>query len=185
MKRFCLWAAVWITVLGLCAGSAGAEAPRRLGDRKGDPSGTAPGVTVYYCTSKLAGVFPKVGPICHASVVFCPVGELPVVCQKGVWVSNPRCAWYGTQPFKCGFLKETKQRREVSFCPVATPAHIVLQRVKCYDRPWRFLWNNCMHGGTLGDLLVRSDDVHGSASGAASPPGAGGLASTAGQPPAG
>src|SRR4051794_8220089 len=104
-----------------------------------------PSMTVYYCTSKLAGFFPKIGPLCHASVVFCPAGQCPAIFEDGQWVSNPRCISYGTQPFKRGFLRETKQRIGLSCCPVPTPPNVIFQRVSLYDRLWRPLINNCMH----------------------------------------
>jgi hypothetical protein len=145
MNRSCLWSTVCFTVLLLGPTTVSAEAPRTSTTGAGAVLALPPGMTVYYCTSKLAGVFPKVGPICHASVVFCPQGQWPAICQDGKWVSNPRCIYFGTQPFMRGFLRETKQRIGVTCYHISTPPIVVLRRVKAYDRLWRPFWNNCMH----------------------------------------
>ena len=94
MNRCCLGSAACLFVLlgpsmanaqpGPCASVAPAAAPA-----------PAQRMTVYYCTSKLAGFFPKIGPICHASVVFCPPGEFPAIFEDGQWVSNKMAVLYG------------------------------------------------------------------------------------------
>jgi hypothetical protein len=103
-----------------------------------------PDMTVYFCTSRLGGYCPRFGLIYHASVAFCPPGESPVVWRDGCWMSNPRCIYLGTQPGHSTFLIDV-ERYEVEFRPVPLPAMEVYERIKRYNRPWRFLSNNCRH----------------------------------------
>jgi hypothetical protein len=123
-------------LLALAAPPAVAECPAAFAP--------TPGMTVYYCTSKIDGVVPKVGPLCHASVAFCPAGEPPVVWREGRWVSNPRCTYFGTQPRHRTFLVDG-ERVGVTWWRVPLPADVVYERIRHYDRAWRLLWNNCMH----------------------------------------
>jgi hypothetical protein len=102
-------------------------------------------MTAYYCTSRIGGRLPKVGPLYHASVAFCPRGELPVVCKDGQLVSNPHAVYFGTQPSVRGFLLETEERHSVRYRPAGAPAHVVLERVLAEHRRWWLLLNNCKH----------------------------------------
>ena len=99
-------------------------------------------MTAYYCTSKLGGILPKIGPMCHASVVFCPTGQLPVIYRDGQYVSNPCCIFCGTQPSIRGFLVE-KERFGVSYYPSEVPASVVLERIQTDRHRWWLLLNNC------------------------------------------
>jgi hypothetical protein len=115
-------------------------------------------MTVYYCTSKLGGIFPKIGPVCHASVVFCPAGQLPVVYRDGQYVSNPCCIFCGTQPSKRGFLVE-KERLGVSYYPAEAPASVVLQRIQTDRHRWWLLLNNCQQAARRATRRARRVEI--------------------------
>jgi hypothetical protein len=102
------------------------------------------GWTAYYCTSRLSGVIPKIGPFYHASVAICPKGQSPVIYQDGEWVSNPLCVYYGTHPDGYGFSVD-EERRGVTWVPADAPPDIVIERLTNYRRPWSLLRNNCQH----------------------------------------
>jgi hypothetical protein len=115
-------------------------------------------MTVYYCTSKLSGTFPNIGPCCHASVVFCPAGQLPVIYRDGQYVSNPCCIYCGTQPSKRGFLVE-KERVGVKYERIDVPASVVLQRIQGDRRRWWLLLNNCQQAARRATRQIDSDEV--------------------------
>jgi hypothetical protein len=97
--------------------------------------------TAYYCTSRIAGILPQIGKLHHASVAICPAGEPPVLLRDGTYVSNPRCAYYGTH--RSGHLFQLEPERVCVRCFRArAPAEVVEQRVQSYNRRWR-LWNTC------------------------------------------
>jgi hypothetical protein len=102
-------------------------------------------MTAYYCTSRIGGRFPHIGPFYHASVAFCPPGEFPVLLRDGKIVSNPHCLYFGTQPSVRGFLLECEERQSVRYRLAEAPAEVVWCRVMTENRRWWLLLNNCKH----------------------------------------
>jgi hypothetical protein len=146
VNKGCRWTAACLVVLLLAAGHACAEmpVPQPGGESAEVKAQPPPGLTAYYCTSRLAGYFPKIGPFYHASVAICPQGQSPVIYQDGEWVSNPVCVFYGTHPEGYGFIVDD-ERRGVTWSPAEVPPEIVMERLSTYHQPWSLLRNNCKH----------------------------------------
>lgn len=101
------------------------------------------GETAWLCRSRIGGWVPRVGVVHHTSVAICPCGELPAVPGRKGMVSNPRCAFVGTQPKHATFLPEG-QRVGVVYEPANAPADVVKERVGRHDRLWHWRYN-CQH----------------------------------------
>src|SRR5262249_36559726 len=71
---------------------------------------THTGETAWLCHSRIGGCVPLIGRLHHTSVAICPCGELPAIPGAKGAVSNPRCAFVGTQPKHVTFLPEDEQR---------------------------------------------------------------------------
>ena len=107
------------------------------------PSKTpAQGNTAYVCDSEIGGKIRKVGPLHHTSVAICPAGEKPTIDQNGTSVNNPKCTYYGTQPFLQEFQVES-DRQGVSYKPAQAPASVVQERVNSFHKEWNLITNNC------------------------------------------
>jgi hypothetical protein len=101
---------------------------------------------VYIITSKMNGRIPKIGPVKHVSIAFCPEGVSPIVYENGVPVSNcAQCRLYGTQFLERGFKPEHKRigvsARKVTGVSAAT-VEARIRRHQILNIP---LLNDCRH----------------------------------------
>ncbi len=100
------------------------------------------GQTAWLCNSRINGSWPKIGRWHHESVAFCGKGQLPILAGTKPALSNPACAFLGTQFGRSKFWREP-QRIDVTCQPAKLPVSIVRERVKQHDKPYRFPGYTC------------------------------------------
>lgn len=100
----------------------------------------------YIVTSRMSGVFPKIGPVKHVSIAICPEGVSPIVYENGVAVSNvARCRLYGTQVLDRGFKLEEKRLGVSAFKISNMSAETVIARMQNHHRLNIPLISDCRH----------------------------------------
>ena len=101
---------------------------------------------VYIVTSKIAGRYPKFGPMRHASIAICPKGVSPIVIRNGVAVSNCReCRLYGTRVLKRGFIRDVNRVDVTATKVCGIKASTVERRIRSHSQLNVPFLHDCRH----------------------------------------